>query len=271
MIKRLIAQLGLATAIGLMSMSASAAVINQIFTFSAADIVNLWSTSLEPVPCAASAPGDFFGCVPDSPAANVITINNLGGFAGGGSLNVQWDDATGEITQVNNMKVLLRDIDVIIAGTAGPTTVSVRRGTPGPAASPDDLPTIQAGVGAANGTADADQDTLFNTGASITKFQHNDGPNTDVPDFSTFADIVDSCTGPLCALIGILTLDAVQYELLGTVNSNGGDALTLTAETANGSSYIVNLQTAVVPVPAAVWLFGSALGLLGWIRRRQLV
>ena len=25
----------------------------------------------------------------------------------------------------------------------------------------------------------------------------------------------------------------------------------------------------VVPVPAAVWLFGSALGLLGWIRRRQ--
>jgi len=24
----------------------------------------------------------------------------------------------------------------------------------------------------------------------------------------------------------------------------------------------------VVPVPAAVWLFGSALGLLGWVRRR---
>lgn len=26
---------------------------------------------------------------------------------------------------------------------------------------------------------------------------------------------------------------------------------------------------AVIPVPAAVWLFGSALGLLGWIRRRS--
>lgn len=28
---------------------------------------------------------------------------------------------------------------------------------------------------------------------------------------------------------------------------------------------------AVVPVPAAVWLFGSALGLLGWVRRRSAV
>lgn len=26
----------------------------------------------------------------------------------------------------------------------------------------------------------------------------------------------------------------------------------------------------VIPVPAAVWLFGSALGLLGWVRRRQI-
>jgi hypothetical protein len=24
----------------------------------------------------------------------------------------------------------------------------------------------------------------------------------------------------------------------------------------------------VIPVPAAVWLFGSALGMLGWMRRR---
>ena len=30
----------------------------------------------------------------------------------------------------------------------------------------------------------------------------------------------------------------------------------------------VTIDTAVVPVPAAVWLFGSALGLLGWIRRK---
>jgi hypothetical protein len=29
------------------------------------------------------------------------------------------------------------------------------------------------------------------------------------------------------------------------------------------------LVTATVPVPAAVWLFGSALGLLAWLRRRR--
>jgi hypothetical protein len=36
-----------------------------------------------------------------------------------------------------------------------------------------------------------------------------------------------------------------------------------------GSVSIDNFSAAVVPVPAAVWLFGSGLGLLGWFRRRQ--
>ncbi len=38
----------------------------------------------------------------------------------------------------------------------------------------------------------------------------------------------------------------------------------------NGSSTAgVELVFSAVPVPAAVWLFGSALGLLGWLRRRS--
>jgi hypothetical protein len=31
---------------------------------------------------------------------------------------------------------------------------------------------------------------------------------------------------------------------------------------------IARFSPAVIPIPAAVWLFGSALGILGWIRRR---
>ncbi|MCK6371213.1 MAG: PEP-CTERM sorting domain-containing protein, partial [Gammaproteobacteria bacterium] len=31
------------------------------------------------------------------------------------------------------------------------------------------------------------------------------------------------------------------------------------------------LEVQVVPVPAAVWMFGSALGLLGWVRRRSAI
>jgi hypothetical protein len=30
----------------------------------------------------------------------------------------------------------------------------------------------------------------------------------------------------------------------------------------------VGIDVNVVPVPAAVWLFGSGLGLLAWVRRR---
>jgi len=39
---------------------------------------------------------------------------------------------------------------------------------------------------------------------------------------------------------------------------------------ADGNTEILRLTaTAAVPVPPAVWLFGSALGVLGWVRRRQ--
>ncbi|WKZ12794.1 MAG: VPLPA-CTERM sorting domain-containing protein [Gammaproteobacteria bacterium] len=38
--------------------------------------------------------------------------------------------------------------------------------------------------------------------------------------------------------------------------------------TAAGGTAGLQMNFAIVPVPAAVWLFGSALGLLGWIRRR---
>ena len=39
----------------------------------------------------------------------------------------------------------------------------------------------------------------------------------------------------------------------------------------NGNFKSTGFAVTTVPVPAAVWLFGSALGLLGWIRRRTLI
>lgn len=49
------------------------------------------------------------------------------------------------------------------------------------------------------------------------------------------------------------------------LNGESFDALTF--ETSN--LYASNgLSNAVVPIPPAVWLFGPALGLMGWVRRK---
>jgi hypothetical protein len=90
-----------------------------------------------------------------------------------------------------------------------------------------------------------------------------------VVDFSRFSQVTTSCTGTQCAALTFdaLNLDMVRYVLEidydPTFTSFTGNFI---GQTSNNSMVFATLNS--VPVPAAVWLMGSALGLLGWIRRR---
>jgi len=73
--------------------------------------------------------------------------------------------------------------------------------------------------------------------------------------------ITSSCTGTSTCqpLIG-----AEPPNLLEVYKFLSGDGTTWL----QGGDWAVVITATAVPVPAAVWLFGSALGLLGWIRRK---
>lgn len=244
--------------------SAQAAIVNGAFTINSADIVDLYSATFDGglIPCA-SPPGlppydaatcTFFNGYTPTNRAIIITPTGTGS----GTLNVQYDNSTGEITQINAMDIYLPKITLTIAGSTVVVADPADPTAPG-------LTFIRSGTIAPNATADADE----GTGVGVANvFRHDDAPNLDAPDFATFSTIVDSCTGGLCGLIGILSLDGVRYQLTGSVNGAGGDSLALMVQTANNSVFKVNLTTAVVPVPAAVWLMGSALAGLAALRRR---
>jgi hypothetical protein len=70
----------------------------------------------------------------------------------------------------------------------------------------------------------------------------------------------------------------VEYAVLASAMSNSSGELVITIEPFSGGDNIfgenssiagLQIQQTVIPVPASVWLFASALGLLGWIRRKS--
>ncbi len=226
------------------------------FTVSAAQIIDLYSATYDPplTPCAAPVTQECTFFSGTSPATRAITILQTG--SGTGTMNVAYNDATGEITQVNSMIINLPTLKLTIAPLGGGSTfVDVIPGNAVPTA--NDTPFVESGTGTlgrdldkfmgtavGQGTADADQAPAI---GQIAVFQHDDFPNRDVPDSAVFSDIIDVCVDNApavnCALItlDLLTLDGVRYRLEGRIGcSASGHALVLKTQTANNSIYRVN-------------------------------
>lgn len=83
---------------------------------------------------------------------------------------------------------------------------------------------------------------------------------------------VNSTSAPVSA--GLSTsggIDAFVADLIllgGTTPAAGGTVRFLTFAESGNTAYMIEGTIVPIPVPAAVWLFGSAIGLLGWMRRR---
>ena len=64
-----------------------------------------------------------------------------------------------------------------------------------------------------------------------------------------------------------ITVDTT-FEELGSLQFLAPSSL-LQFSTSQGPMTVASANLTAIPIPAAVWLFGSALGLLGWARRKQ--
>lgn len=72
-----------------------------------------------------------------------------------------------------------------------------------------------------------------------------------------------NCTVAPCNADLLLTLAAVPTT--GTIR----DTVNQFIDSPGAPNQILPMTFGVVPIPTAVWLFGSALGLLGWIKRKS--
>ena len=92
---------------------------------------------------------------------------------------------------------------------------------------------------------------------------------------SVLQDTVEHLLGPhgegfISSSFDYGALPAGYYEATSfVVHGNGHrDDFTMTSDFVGGGYNISFAGFHSIPIPAAVWLFGSALGLLGWFRRR---
>ncbi len=281
MIKSPVIKLSALAALMALGTSASAAVVTTDFFTSNAALLDIYSTTLDNgnstvLPnntCAALAGSalqecQFFSGVPGAPRTIAIVQNGFGAGLSTGTLNVDWDNATGEIVKVNSLILNYQNMTINIGAVPG-------FGFPSSAVA---IVTNGNGTGiggpVANDQATSTTSNDLDTGVAIGQagiFQSGfDGGPVDNPDFSVFNDIVDSCTpvpagASACFLLGVLSIDADKYRLDGTVSASGG-SFTLRAQTGNNSIYTASFDAAVVPAPPAVWLLLTGIG--GLVARR---
>jgi hypothetical protein len=117
---------------------------------------------------------------------------------------------------------------------------------------------------------DADLDAFSNINVVTT--------SSEVIEGSTYTEIGSSFAGPGDVYLGVTYNDNLVFELQEDMSNSGGTISVVIGcgftcgsfETEWGLYRNVSSGSiSSVPVPAAVWLFGSGLGLLHWFRRRQ--
>ncbi len=123
------------------------------------------------------------------------------------------------------------------------------------------------------GTSDMTYPNLF-TGAATSVFRID----FDSTMFTVSLDALGDDISDLARLTAYSVGDAV-IDIYTTIGLTSGQSDTMTVS-GSGIAYILaegvspdavgfdNLVANTIPIPAAVWLFGSGLGLLGWLRRK---
>jgi len=84
--------------------------------------------------------------------------------------------------------------------------------------------------------------------------------------FTSFVDLIDSTNSTESKLI---TGDGNLFQYSGFEVNVDGSVTSSDSISGFGGLYVEFTPAAAVPVPAAAWLFGSALGFLGWMRRKK--
>ena len=128
------------------------------------------------------------------------------------------------------------------------------------------------------GCSSANAQELFAPGTEIFDVTANGGLGAS--NFATYADagfnpLIGGSATSLIDQGGIRAdngLDAISFDMVlegGQVPQLGGIVrFVIFSDTASTAYMVEGSIVEAVPVPAAVWLFGSALGMLGWVRRR---